>query len=121
MNSQNGTTYPQNYDIIVKWLAEALQGETLDVLGVPTGRIEEVFGFEAVDIPVNVERVDVMFRDDKNAYYHIEEQRNLSKADLYRFASYHFRGAKKKCMMILNKLEEKKSLKSWRDAHRQNT
>ena len=29
MESQNGATYPQNYDVIVKWLAEALQGETL--------------------------------------------------------------------------------------------
>lgn len=95
MDSKNGTTYPQNYDVIIKWLAETLKGETLEVLGVKSGRIEEVFGFDAVDIPVSIERVDVMLRDDRNAYYHIEEQRNLRKVDLYRFASYHFRGAKK--------------------------
>lgn len=34
MNSQNGTDYAQNYDVIVKWLAAVLRGETLDVLGV---------------------------------------------------------------------------------------
>lgn len=94
MKSQNGTDYAQNYDVIVKWLAEALRGETLDVLGVKTGRIEEVFGSEPVDIAVKAGRVDVLVRDDTGAIYHIEEQRNLKKADLYRFAAYYFLGAK---------------------------
>lgn len=75
---------------MVKWLAAALRGETLEVLGIKTGRIEEVFGFEPVEIAVKVGRVDVMARDDTGTLYHIEEQRNLRKADLYRFASYHF-------------------------------
>jgi len=35
-----------------------------------------------------------MVRDDTNTYYHIEEQRNLRKADLYRFAAYHFQAVK---------------------------
>ena len=93
MISQNGTDYAQNYDVIVKWLAAALRGETLEVLGIQTGRIEEVFGFEPVDIAVKAERVDVMVRDDRGAVYHIEEQRNLQQADLYRFAAYYFAGA----------------------------
>jgi hypothetical protein len=94
MKSQDGTDYAQNYDVIVKWLAAALRGETLDVLGVQTGRIEEVFGFEPVDLAVRAGRVDVMARDETGAMYHIEEQRNLTKSDMYRFASYHFQGAK---------------------------
>jgi hypothetical protein len=94
LDGKNGSDYPQNYDVIVKWLAGALRGQTLDVIGVETGRIEEVFGFEPSDISVRAGRVDVMVRDEKGDIYHIEEQRNLQKADLYRFAAYHFLGAR---------------------------
>jgi hypothetical protein len=94
MKTRNGADYTQNYDVIVKWMAEALRGETLEVLGIKTGRIEEVFGFEPVDIAVKAGRVDVIVRDDTGAVYHIEEQRSLRKSDLYRFASYHFHGAR---------------------------
>ena len=95
MDSKNGSDYAQNYDIIVKWLAGALRGQTLDVIGVKTGRIEEVFGFEPSDLSVKTGRVDVMVRDDRGDLYHIEEQRNLQKSDMYRFAAYHFIGAKR--------------------------
>ena len=94
MKSKNGTEYTQNYDVIVKWLAKALNGETLDVIGVKTGRITEVFGFEPVEIAVQAGRVDVLLRDDAGAVYHLEEQRNLRKDDLHRSASYHFQAAK---------------------------
>ncbi|QTA86563.1 hypothetical protein [Desulfonema magnum] len=93
MKSKDGTEYAQNYDVIVKWLAAALKGETLEVLGVRTGRIEDVFAFEPADISVKAGRVDVMLRDDTGAIYHVEEQRNLKKADMFRFAAYHFLGA----------------------------
>ena len=73
MEEQNGKEYAQNYDIIVKWMGAALQGETLEVIGVKTGRIQEVFGFEPVDIAVRAGRVDLMLRDDRNAVYHLEE------------------------------------------------
>ncbi len=94
MQTKNGSDYAQNYDIIVKWLASALRGQTLDVIGVKTGRIEEVFGFEPSDISMRTGRVDVMVRDDKGDLYHIEEQHNLQKSDMYRFAAYHLMGAK---------------------------
>ncbi len=94
MESKNGTDYDQNYDIIVKWIAAALCGETLEVIGVKTGIIEEVFGFEPAEIAVKAGRVDVMARDETGSLYHIEEQRNLEKADMYRFAAYHFLAAK---------------------------
>jgi predicted transposase YdaD len=90
----NGATYTQNYDIIVKWMAAALQGQTLKVFGLETGRIQEVFGFEPVDLPVHAGRVDVMLRDEEGDLYHVEEQRNLTRDDMYRFAAYHFLAAR---------------------------
>ena len=95
MGEKDGLDYAQNYDIVVKWVAEVLKGQTLEVIGVPTGRIVDVFGFEPVDIKVAAGRVDVMVRDDAQKYYHVEEQRNLRKDDMYRFAAHHFAGAKK--------------------------
>ena len=95
MPTQNGLTYVHNYDVIVKWFAEALRGETLDVLGIPTGRIAEVFGCEPAEIQVNLDRVDVMLRDEAGALFHLEEQRNLQRADLYRCAAYHFQVAQR--------------------------
>jgi hypothetical protein len=71
-------------------MAAALRGETLEVLGVKSGRIEEVFGFETADIPVKAGRVDIMARDDAGDLYHIEEQRDMTRADMCRFAAYHF-------------------------------
>jgi hypothetical protein len=94
MESKNGSQYAQNYDVIVKWLADALRGQTLEAIGVKTGRIEEVFNFEPVDIAVRAGRVDVMLRDEHGNLFHLEEQRNLSLSDLYRSAAYHFLGAK---------------------------
>ncbi len=93
METQNGTDYAQNYDLIIKWLSAAFRGETLEVLGVNTGPIQDVFGFEPADISVRAGRVDVMFRAENGALYHLEAERNLRKADLYRFAAYHFLAA----------------------------
>ncbi len=90
---KNGSDYAQNYDIIVKWMAAALRGETLEVLGLQTGRIEDVFGFEPVDIAVRAGRLDIIARDDTGTLYHIEEQRDVSRADMFRFASQHFSAA----------------------------
>lgn len=95
METKRGPDYTQNYDFIIKWMAETLHGQTLEVLGLQTGRIEEVFGFEPSEIKVTSGRVDLMARDEVGVLYHIEEQRNLRKSDLYRFAAYHFLGARK--------------------------
>ena len=94
MDEKNGLDYSQNYDVVVKWVAEVLKGQTLDVIGVPTGRIVDVFGFEPVDIKVKAGRVDLMVRDNAQKHYHVEEQRNLRKDDMYRFAAHHFSAAK---------------------------
>jgi hypothetical protein len=90
MKTKDGTDYQQNYDLITKWMSAVFKGETLRVLGLDTGRIEDVFGFEPADIAVKTGRLDIIFRDEKGVYYHLEEQRNPVKADLYRSAAYHF-------------------------------
>ncbi len=95
MESKNGSDYSHNYDVTVKWIAEVLNGQTLEVIGVKSGIIEDVFGFEPIDIKVKSGRTDVMVRDERGFFYHIEEQRNLKKSDMYRFASYHFMAAKR--------------------------
>lgn len=94
MESTNGTAYAQNYDLVVKLMAGALKGRTLEVLGVESGRIEEVFGFEPADISVRSGRVDLMVRDEQGRVFHVEEQRNLTRPDMYRFAAYHFLAAR---------------------------
>ncbi len=60
LKNSNGTDYAHNYDLIVKWFANVLRGETLEVIGVKTGRIEEVFGFEPAEIRVMCIRKDYL-------------------------------------------------------------
>ncbi len=95
MEIRNGAEYAQNYDIVTKWVGDALLGHTLSVIGVESGRIEESFGLEPVDIKVQAGRIDLILRDENDVFYHIEEQRNLTRRDLYRFAAYHFLAARK--------------------------
>jgi hypothetical protein len=93
--AKNGISYQQNYDIVVKWLAEEFRGKTLDILGIETDRIVDVFTCEPIQLPIKAERLDIIVLDASNNHYHIEEQRNMSKAHLYRFASTHFFIARK--------------------------
>ncbi len=95
MESRNGTNYTQNYDVIAKWVGDALLGQTLSVIGVDSGRIETAFGLEPIDIKVRAGRLDLILRDEYNICYHIEEQRHFRRSHLYRFAAYHFLAAKK--------------------------
>lgn len=48
-----------------------------------------------------------------------EERIRVYHDSLAYFYSKHFRGAKKKCMLFLNRLEERKDLKFWREANRE--
>ncbi len=95
MEIRNGADYAQNYDIVTKWVGEALVGQTLSVIGVQSGRIEAAFGLEPIDIKVQAGRLDLMLRDEHNVCYHVEEQRNFRHDHLYRFAAYHFWAAQR--------------------------
>ena len=90
----DGMEYYQNYDLVINWLSEAFRDRTLDVLGIKTGKIRRVCSYRPAEISVSAGILDVIFEDSAGKGYHVEEQRNLTEEDLYRFASQHFSAAK---------------------------
>jgi hypothetical protein len=90
----DGMEYYQNYDLVINWLSQAFKGQTLSVLGINTAPIKRVCSFKPVEIAVNTGVVDVIFEDENETCYHLEEQRHMGESDLYRFASQHFSVAK---------------------------
>ena len=86
----DGLDYFHNYDFAVTWLSEVFRGQTLKSLGVETGEIRRVSAFKPTEISVSAGVVDVIFEEVTGHAWHLEEQRNLTDADLYRFASQHF-------------------------------
>jgi hypothetical protein len=83
-------SYYQNYDLVINWLSQAFKGQTLSVLGIDTAPIKRVCSFKPVEIAVNTGVIDVIFEDENDKAYHLEEQRHMTESDLYRFASQHF-------------------------------
>ena len=90
----DGMDYYQNYDIVINWLSQAFKGQTLNVLGIDTAPIKRVCSFKPVEIAVNTGVIDVIFEDENEKCYHLEEQRHMAESDLYRFASQHYSVAK---------------------------
>ncbi|KPA09374.1 Transposase IS3/IS911 [Candidatus Magnetomorum sp. HK-1] len=86
----DGMDYYQNYDLVINWLSQAFKGQTLKVLGIDTAPIKRVCSFKPVEIAVNTGIIDVIFEDENEKCYHLEEQRHMGEPDLYRFASQHF-------------------------------
>jgi len=91
---KNGLKYQQNYDAMIKWIAKEFSGKTLEIFGVKTQAITDVFTLEPVEIHVHAGRLDIVFKDVANEYYHCEEQRNLVIDDLYRSSIYHFQSSR---------------------------
>jgi len=60
------------------------------VLGVKTAPIIKVVSYKPAVIPIYTGVIDVTFIDEDGKCYHLEEERNFSEDDLYRFATYHF-------------------------------
>jgi hypothetical protein len=90
----DGMDYYHNYDLVINWLSQAFKGQTLKVLGIDTAPIKRVCSFKPVEISVNTGVIDVVFEDENEKAYHLEEQRNMAESDLYRFATQHFSVAK---------------------------
>ena len=90
----DGMDYYHNYDLVINWLSQAFKGQTLKVLGIDTAPIKRVCSFKPVEIAVNSGVIDVVFEDENEKAYHLEEQRNMAESDLYRFATQHFSVAK---------------------------
>ena len=94
-SAKSGLVFRQNYDAVVKWMGEQFKGKTLEIFGIKTEPIVELFNFEPVNIRIDTGRIDLMFRDKGGALYHLEEQRNMTIKDLHRFSIYHFQAAEK--------------------------
>ncbi len=90
----DGMDYYQNYDFVINWLSEVFRGQTLDVLGIKTGKIRRVCSYKPVEISVSAGIMDVMFENFAGKCFHLEEQRDMIEDDLYRFATQHFSAAR---------------------------
>jgi hypothetical protein len=91
---KNALKYRQNYDAVIKYIAQEFRGKTLDIFDVPSGKIVDVFTFEPVEIRMQIGRLDLIFRDDKDTFYHCEEQRHMTYEDLLRCSVYHFQAVR---------------------------
>ena len=94
-SGKSGLIFRQNYDAVVKWMGEEFKGKTLEIFGIKTEPIVELFNFEPVTIRIDTGRIDLMLRDKAGTLYHLEEQRNMRLKDLHRFGIYHFQAAEK--------------------------
>ena len=95
VSGRSGLYLKQNYDFIVKWIAEQFRGKTLEIFDVKTEPIIDVCQFEPVMLRTDTGKLDLVMKDKGGAVYHLEEQRNMKIDDLHRFAVYHFQGAQK--------------------------
>jgi len=87
-------SYQLNYDAVTTWFANIFKDKTLDVLGISTAPIINVCSYKPVDIMISSGMVDIVMEDMDGNAYHIEEQRNMTEADLCRFSVYHFSAAR---------------------------
>ena len=87
-------SYQLNYDAVTTWFANIFKEKTLDVLGIPTAPIINVYSYKPVDIMISSGMVDIVMEDMDGNAYHIEERRNMTEADLCRFSVYHFSAAR---------------------------
>jgi hypothetical protein len=93
-SGKNALKYRQTYDAIIKYIAQEFRGKTLEIFGVPSGKIVDVFTFEPVEIRMQLGRLDLIFRDDTGACYHCEEQRHMTYDNLLRNGVYHFQAVR---------------------------
>jgi hypothetical protein len=93
-SGKNALKYRQNYDAVFKCMAQEFRGKTLEIFDVPSGKIVDVFTFEPVEIRMQMGRLDLIFRDDKDNFYHCEEQRHMTYDDFLRCSVYHFQAVR---------------------------
>ena len=93
-SGKSALKYKQNYDAIIKYIAQEFRGKTLEIFNISSGKIVDVFTYEPVEIRIQTGRLDLIFRDETGACFHCEEQRNLKLDDLLRCSVYHFQAAR---------------------------
>ena len=90
----DGMEYYHNYDFVINYLSDAFRGHTLEVLGIKSAPIRRVSSFKVADISVKAGIIDIVFEDVNGKSLHLEEQRNMTIDDFYRFGGQHFFVAK---------------------------
>ena len=59
-SGKSGLIFRHNYDAVVKWMGEQFKGKTLEIFGIKTEPIVELFNFEPVTIRIDTGRIDLM-------------------------------------------------------------
>ena len=78
----------QNYDIVFKDAFSIFQDRALDFLGIRLPKIQYVLDGKLPEITAREQRFDLLFALEDGSILHLEEEVDLSKRDLLRFASY---------------------------------
>jgi len=55
-----------------QFIAQEFRGKTLEIFGVQSANIVDVFTFEPVEIRIKTGRLDLIFRNESGAYFLIE-------------------------------------------------
>jgi hypothetical protein len=80
----------QNYDSVFKDSFTLFKNKNLRFLGIESdARITEVLSTEKREIQVDTEFSDLTFLTDERFGFHMEEEIDISRQDLYRFCGYH--------------------------------
>jgi hypothetical protein len=78
----------QNYDKVFKSSFSIFKNEIIDFLGVDLPKIDAFLETEFSEIETSEERLDLNFKLEDSSILHLEEEADISRKDLIRFASY---------------------------------
>jgi hypothetical protein len=88
MGSGIGDAY-QNYDAVFKDAITLFKDKSLKFMGIkPDAKIIEILSNETKEVSVTTEFSDLVFKTDNGYGIHIEEEVDISVADLRRFCGY---------------------------------
>ncbi len=78
----------QNYDKIFKESLSIFKDKIIKFLGIDLPPIDSFMETDFAEIETSEERLDLNFRLEDGSILHLEEEADISKDDLIRFASY---------------------------------
>ncbi len=87
-NNKNKIDY-QNYDFIIKNAMEIFRDKTLDFLGIKLPKIKSELKTEFKEIMTKTDIMDLNFLLEDGNILQLEEEANISKEDMVRFAYYN--------------------------------
>ena len=81
----------QNYDVVLKEAFSLFHHKSLDFLGLSLPPIVSFMETEIAEVDTTDDMMDLNFRLEDGSILHLEEETNLSRKDLIRFAHYDLR------------------------------